>query len=77
MSNTLTLRRTLVVLLATAFALVAAHTALASGRVASPPAAAANHASSAEEPKSHIEPEIGTAIMVVRNADGSTTTYER
>ena len=77
MSNTLTLRRTLVVLLATAFALVAAHTALASGRVASPPAAAASTGSSAQEPKNHIEPEIGTALMVVRNADGSTTTTER
>ena len=77
MSNTLTLRRTLVVLLVTAFALVAANAALASGRVASPPAAAANGGNSAEEPKSDIEPEIGTAIMIVRNADGSTTTTER
>jgi hypothetical protein len=79
MSTTLTLRRALVVLLVAAAAAASA-VVLASGRSAIPPAAAAPDpgVDGPEEPSSQEDqPEIGTAIKMVRNADGSITTYER
>ena len=69
-------RRTTVVLLVAALCVAAGYTALAA--VTGSPVASASESGEVSTPRAEEEqPEIGTAILLTRNADGSITTTER
>ncbi len=70
------LRRTSVVLLVAALCVAAGYAALEA--VSGTPAVASTQGGEVTAPRADQEaPEIGTAILLTRNADGSITTTER